>query len=62
MTGVRAALRDTQFFKRVYIDGGAVTWPGDIDLAPDAMHAQIARDGLSGNGIIMGYGGRPRAD
>jgi len=42
LTGVLAPLRDMQFFQRVYIDGGAVTWPGDIDLAPDAMHAQVA--------------------
>jgi hypothetical protein len=44
LTGVLAPLRDTQFFKRVYIDNGAVAWPGDIDLAPDAMHAQVARE------------------
>jgi len=43
LTGVLAPLRDTQFFKRVYIDDGAAAWPGDIDLAPDAMHAQVAR-------------------
>jgi hypothetical protein len=30
------------FFGRVYIDSGAVAWPGDIDLAPDAMYAQVA--------------------
>ena len=30
------------------IFSGAVAWPGEIDLAPDAMYAQIAsqRDGL----------------
>ena len=26
------------------IDSGAVAWPGDIDLAPDAMYAQVARE------------------
>jgi hypothetical protein len=44
LTGVLEPLRDMQFFRRVYIDYGAVAWPGDIDLAPDAMHAQVARD------------------
>ena len=25
-------------------DNGAVAWPGDIDLAPDAMYDEIARE------------------
>jgi hypothetical protein len=29
----------------VYIDHGAVAWPGEIDLAPDAMYEQIAKQG-----------------
>ena len=44
LTGVLAALREPQFFNRVFIDQGAVAWPGDIDLAPDAMYRQIASD------------------
>lgn len=43
LTGALAPLRDLQFFGRAYIDCGAVAWPGDIDLAPDEMYAQIAR-------------------
>ena len=43
LTGVLAPLKDPLFFARVYIDGGAVAWPGEIDLAPDAMHAEITR-------------------
>jgi hypothetical protein len=42
LTGALAPLRDEQFFRRVHIDCGAVAWPGDIDLAPDAMYAQVA--------------------
>jgi len=42
MTGVLAPLLDEQFFKSVFIDCGAVAWPGEIDLAPDAMYAQVA--------------------
>lgn len=42
LTGALAPLLDAQFFNRVYIDYGAVAWPGEIDLAPDAMYAQIA--------------------
>jgi hypothetical protein len=44
LTGVLAPLRDMQFFRRVYIECGAVAWPGDIDLAPDAMHDQVVRE------------------
>jgi hypothetical protein len=43
MTGVLAPLRDVEFFQRVYIDCGALAWPGDIDLAPDAMYSRIAQ-------------------
>lgn len=42
LTGVLAPLLDPRFFERVYIDYGAVAWPGEIDLAPDAMYAQVA--------------------
>jgi uncharacterized protein DUF2442 len=44
LTGVFAPLQDVSFFNRVYIDYGAVAWPGDIDLAPDAMYQRIARE------------------
>jgi hypothetical protein len=42
LTGALAPLADMQFFEQVFIDCGAVAWPGEIDLAPDAMYAQIA--------------------
>lgn len=41
LTGVLEPLRDARFFEQVFIDSGAVAWPGDIDLAPDAMYADI---------------------
>ena len=44
LTGALEPLLDMDFFRRVYIDSGAVAWPGDIDLAPDAMHAQVAHE------------------
>ena len=44
LTGALAPLLDWHFFRRAYIDCGAVAWPGQIDLAPDAMYAQIARE------------------
>jgi hypothetical protein len=39
--GVFAALRDPSLFAQVSLDYGAVSWPGELDLAPDAMHAAI---------------------
>jgi hypothetical protein len=39
--GVFAALADPILFARVQLDYGTVTWPGELDLAPDAMHAAI---------------------
>ena len=41
LTGVLAPLRDPEFFRQVYVDHGAVAWPGEIDLAPDAMYKEI---------------------
>jgi len=42
LTGVLTPLADASFFDQVFIDCGAVAWPGEIDLAPDAMYAAIA--------------------
>ncbi len=43
--GMFAALRDEALFGQVFLDLGAVTWPGEIDLAPDAMHDEIVAHG-----------------
>lgn len=42
MTGALAPLRDEPFFGQVFIDHGAAAWPGEIELAPDALYARIA--------------------
>ncbi len=39
--GVFAALRNEELFAQVGIEYGVVVWPGEIDLAPDAMYAAI---------------------
>ncbi len=44
LTGALGPLLDMNFFRRVYIDSRAVAWPGNIDLAPDAMYAQVAHE------------------
>jgi hypothetical protein len=43
--GVFASLRDPAVFNQVFVESGAVTWPGEIDLAPDAMHQEIKKNG-----------------
>ncbi|TXG87789.1 MAG: DUF2442 domain-containing protein [Thermomicrobiales bacterium] len=41
--GVFAALIDPSLFAQAHVEYGAVTWPGEIDLAPDAMYAEIKK-------------------
>lgn len=41
LTGALAPLRNKHFFEQVFVDNGAVAWPGEIDLAPDAMYATV---------------------
>jgi len=43
--GVFTQLREPDVFRLAYIKDGVLTWPGELDLAPDAMHAAIAREG-----------------
>lgn len=43
--GVFTHLSNKTQFRQVAIVNGVVTWPGDLDLAPDAMHAEIKRHG-----------------
>jgi hypothetical protein len=38
---VFAALRDPRTFSQARVELGVVTWPGELDLAPDAMYDEI---------------------
>ena len=42
LTGVLEPLRDPTFFRQVFIADGAVAWLGEIELAPDAMYAEVS--------------------
>lgn len=46
LTGVFTALKDPKFFSQVKLGDGFVTWPGDLDLAPDTMYDAIKRTGV----------------
>jgi hypothetical protein len=43
--GVFKALKEINLFNQVYLAYGVVTWPGEIDLAPDAMYTEIKETG-----------------
>jgi hypothetical protein len=43
--GLFAQLADPMQFANVFVDHAVVTWPGEIDLAPDAMLAAIKQAG-----------------
>ena len=45
LTGDFEALKDPIVFAQARIEAGAVTWPGNLDLAPDAMYAEIKSHG-----------------
>lgn len=43
--GVFTVLRDPARFAEARADDGVVTWPGVLDLAPDAMYNEIKEHG-----------------
>ena len=45
LTGVFESLKDEEYFNKVFVDHGVVTWPGELDLAPDAIHTEIKKNG-----------------
>jgi Protein of unknown function (DUF2442) len=38
-------LRDVDYFKRVFLEFGAPTWPNGFDVAPGWLHREIAAAG-----------------
>lgn len=44
-SGVFEKLKDPKEFRKVQVVDGVVTWPSDLDLAPDAMHDEIQING-----------------
>ena len=39
-------LKDPNYFNRVFVEMGAPTWPNGFDLAPSAIHKELAATGL----------------
>jgi hypothetical protein len=44
--GVFEALKDPSVFAQARCDDGFVEWPGEIDIAPDAMYDGIKERGV----------------
>ena len=61
--GVFSHLIDPAKFGEVAVVGGAVTWPGDLDLAPDAMYDEIKLRGkwVVGNEAKHAFDRKPGA-
>jgi len=52
--GVLEPLRDPEFFAKVYVEHGAASWPGEIDLAPDALYRELQKVG-AGSGQVHSH-------
>ena len=45
LTGVFEPLKDQKKFSQAFLLNGAVAWPNELDLAPDAMYHEIKKNG-----------------
>jgi hypothetical protein len=41
-----APLAEPDYFARVFLDYGALTWPNGYDMCPDALRMEIEREGV----------------
>ena len=44
-TTLTQPFKDPDYFNRVFLEYGALTWPNGYDWAPDALHADMATAG-----------------
>ena len=45
-TELTRALRDPEYFRRFFIDFGALCWPNGLELSPVAIHRRLEADGV----------------
>jgi hypothetical protein len=46
VTSLTRALADDAYLSRVFLELGALAWPNGFELAPGALHQQLAERGL----------------
>lgn len=44
--GVFKVLRNVETFNAAHVEQGAVTWPDELDLAPDRMHEELQKSNV----------------
>jgi Protein of unknown function (DUF2442) len=45
-SNVAAPLADPDYFARVFLEYGALTWPNGFDMCPDPLRMEIERNGV----------------
>ncbi len=53
---VFAPLRDPSFFQQLFVEHGALCWPGGIDIAPEYLYFLAFRDDESLRGLFEEWG------
>lgn len=43
---IAAPFADPEYFDRVFLDFGALTWPNGFDYSPEALHADMKAAGV----------------
>jgi hypothetical protein len=45
-TELTRALGEPAYFRRAFLEGGALAWPNGLELSPAALHARLDKAGL----------------
>lgn len=53
---VFAPLRDLSVFRHLFIEHGALCWPGDVDVAPEYIYFLVFRDDEDMRGLFEEWG------